>query len=172
MVTDLIVFCLVVITSFFILLVLPNILSIWQGGCSIFDQYLGWTTGAKCTPPITIQVIFKPEYLPLVADHALYSLLASTDSSTGLQIQELLAYGAEKKKKSFDLDVNGKTVKIDLEQIIEEKMKFLVPENDYNLVVVQRGINFASKEFQTKYKSTATISLSGLGKSMVVLYLG
>jgi hypothetical protein len=155
LVAELVSFCLVVVTSFIIYLTLPNIIAAWETA-----------TGKS---PITVKVVMTPEFLPLTADHTLRALLASTDDQTGMQVQELLAYAAKEKNTNFNL-ADGKSV--DLEKVIDKKINFLVPEMDYNIVVIDKNIDIGNKKFASKFRSSSTITLPDLSRAEVILYLG
>jgi len=170
LVTTFVAFILSVITAFIIFLILPNILAVWQ-----------FITGH---PPILINIVVKPEFIPLTADHSLYSLLSSTDEQTGKSVQELLAYAAMNRNTSFVLKENGKSFNIDLKKIVDSKMKFLLPDFDYNLVVTNRfsigneylgqtpPSNQAEQLKKVKSRSSSTITLPDLSKVEVKLFIG
>jgi len=179
-----ILFVLIAFTCFVILLFLPNFLWLWQT--------IGGYVGAH--PPVTIQAVFRPSYVPLTADHALFSLLASTEEKTGKQVQELLAYAVFYGKKEFKVD----GVKVNMDEIINSKLKALVPDKDFALFV--KSENYQDLEFGNPnlladftvsqdycptpspmslisptpihYMSVSTLTLPDLSKSYVVLYLG
>jgi len=166
-----IAFIISIITAFIIFLILPNILAVWQ-----------FVTGH---PPILINIVVKPEYIPLTADHGLYSLLSSTDDQTGKSVQELLAYAAMNSNTSFVLKEKGKVFDVDLKKIVESKMQFILPDFDYNLVVTNRfsigneflgqtktSQNPAEQSKPVKSKSTSTITLPDLSKVEVKLFIG
>ena len=170
--TTFIAFILSIITALIIFLILPNILAAWE-----------FITGH---PPILIDVVVKPEQIPLTADHTLYSLLSSTDEQTGKSVQELLAYGAMYRNTSFVLKDEGKSFNVDLKTIVDSKMKFILKDFDYNLVVVNRfgignenlGVTLTSSQGTTKQiktvksRSSSTITLPDLSTVNVVLYMG
>ncbi len=108
-------------------MVLPNFLWGWQ-------TISGWT-GGLLHAPITVKVVLKPEHTPLTADHALFTLLASTENKTGKQVQELLAYGFYYDTQS--LKINGET--IDLKEVINSKIKLMAPDKDYYLKIEKNG---------------------------------
>lgn len=167
-----IVFIIVSVTSLIFIFVLANILFAYQ------------TVTGK--PPIIFDVVVKPEYIPLLADHSLYTLLSSTDEGTGKQVQELLAYSAFQGKTSIDISGKGK---VDVEKIVDEKMKFILPDKEYNLVIQGTSINLGNNNLgittnvpspqsttastQTySSKSVSTITLPNLKKVEVILYIG
>jgi hypothetical protein len=174
---------LIIFTFAFLILILPNMLYGWQS----VNQALG------LRPPMTVQVVIKPEHIPLTADHTLFSLLASTDTTTGLQVQDLLAYASFYGNKQFK--ING--VDVDVNQIVSQKMNFLTDKSYYILVAKTYGnsiIEFGNPrltfDFTQKleacgstsilttlgpvanYKSMSTLTLPNLDRAYVVLYLG
>src|SRR5438445_152370 len=117
-------FILVMVTAFVILLVLPNILWVWQrfsqGPCKIDITKLIFNACPQA--PVTLETVIKPEYFPLTSDHALFSLLAANDTSTGgLQIQELLALSAF--HNSPTVSYGGQDY--DVKSIVKEKLDYL-----------------------------------------------
>ena len=167
------VFLLLCITAFVIFFSLSGILWGYQ------------TTTGK--PPIVFEVVIRPEHLPLEADHALFALLSSTDKNTGKQIQELLAYSVLQGKASIDLPGKGK---VDVEKIVDDKMKFILPDKEYKLVVQGTSISFGNKNVGVTIRtplptsvlvssedffplrSISTITLPDLKKVEVILYTG
>lgn len=119
-----------------------------------------------------IRVIQKPMFIPLTTDRALFSLLSTTDEDSNKQIQELLAYSVFYGKKQFTLNENGNTIDIDLSEIIDSNLKYLLPDLDYRLVVYGTRIEFGKKEFVSNYSSSTTLTLPDLKKFEVVLYVG
>ncbi|MBS3054873.1 MAG: hypothetical protein J4452_00065 [Candidatus Aenigmarchaeota archaeon] len=180
----LIIFVVIVVTSLLVFLVLPNIISVWESSCDFVSNVVSTVTLQQvknaCTKsPVQIEVVIKPEYLPLVADHALRALLETTDSSSGKQVQELLAYGVQNKKPTFSLD--GKNV--ELEKIVDDKMNSLLPDREYSLVV-SNLFNFGNPNLGdllrpasgdagnfTKYKSSTTLTTPDMKKVQVVLFI-
>ena len=185
----LVIFVAVVALSFIILLILPNVYAAWSGACDFTSTVVSTVTFNSiqniCTKsPIQIEAVIKPEYLPLTADHALLSLLESTDSASGKQIQELLAYGVLNGKSTFSLD--GKN--IDLNKVIDEKMNSLLPNRDYYLVIKSGLLSFGNKNIvQTQptqpqqrlgtkepvdqYRSSTTLTSPDLKKIQVVMFV-
>lgn len=171
---NIVVFILVALTTLIIIFTLPNILSVYKT-----------LTGSS---PIVIDVIFKPEYIPLSADHALFTLLSSTDPKTGKQIQELFAYAVAQGKTSFDLSTDGHKTNVNLENTVDGMMEFILPNNKYEIVVKNTNIDIGNKGLaaagsasrsetssnQEIYvaKSTTTLTLSNLKKVEVILYIG
>jgi len=182
----LIIFVVVVVTALLVFLVLPNIISVWEASCDFISDAISTVTLQQvknaCTKsPVQIDVVVKPEYLPLTADHALRSLLETTDRGSGKQVQELLAYAVLNQKATFSLD--GKN--IDLQKIIDEKMNFLLPGKQYNLVVKSGLLNFGNQNLAElssetpqdqvgklpKYRSSTTLTTPDLKKVQVVLLI-
>jgi hypothetical protein len=183
-----VIFVCIVVTSMIVFLILPNVIAVWDATCDIVSNTISTVTFQQvknaCTKsPVQIEVIIKPEYLPLTADHTLRSLLESTDSSSGKQIQELLGYAVVNKKSTFSLD--GKN--IDLEQIIDQKMSVLSENKDYYLnvkngVLIYGDPNIGEvvrpakseagniKIYQT-YKSSTTLTTPDMKKVQVVLII-
>src|SRR5438309_10265788 len=126
---------LVTVTCFIIILVLPNILWIWtrfsQGPCKV-DIAAKLIFYACPQAPVTLETVFKPEYIPLTADHALFTVLETNDTSTGLQVQELLALAAFQGSDIITLNGNSYNVS----KIVESKLDFLVSTFNYNFILV------------------------------------
>ncbi|MFH0710996.1 MAG: hypothetical protein V1944_00290 [Candidatus Aenigmatarchaeota archaeon] len=179
----LVIFVVVIVTSFLVFLVLPNIISVWESSCDFVSDAVSTITFQQvknaCTKsPVQIEVVIKPEYLPLTADHALRSLLETTDSASGKQVQELLAYGVMNKNAKFSLEGN----EIDLEKIMDQKMNSLLPDKEYNLVVKSGLLNFGNPSLAEvrsesleagmfpQYRSTTTLTTPDLKKVQVVLF--
>jgi len=120
---------------------------------------------------VEIEVIEKPVLIPLTADHALYSLLATTDDNSGKQIQELLAYSVFYGKKDFTLNENSNTIDINLTEIIDSNLKYLLPGRDYNLAVQGTKIEFGKKHFTSNFSSTTTLTLPDLRSFEVILHV-
>lgn len=182
----LIIFVVIVVTSLLVFLVLPNIISVWESSCDFVSNVVSTVTLQQvknaCTKsPVQIEVVIKPEYLPLAADHALRALLETTDSSSGKQVQELLAYGVQNKKPTFSLD--GKNV--ELEKIVDDNMKTLLPNREYSLVV-SNLFNFGNPDLNillrpvknepgaftpVNFKSSTTLTTPDLKKVQLVLFI-
>jgi len=186
LVATLILFVLVIITCFFILLILPNLLWAWQTAAGY----------VHAKGPVTVQVVIRPEHVPLTADHALFSLLSSTDNTTGKSFQELLAYAVYYGNTKFTID----GVDVNVERIIDSRMRFLVPDKDYYLEVAKEyretpsDIRIGNQNFRfnfteeielcgatstltlftppAKYMSRTTLTRPDLDKTNVILYLG
>ena len=161
---------LVVITCFVILLVLPNILWIWtrfaQGACKFDPSHLFFGCPQA---PVTLETVIKPEYIPLTADHMLFTLLSSNDSSTGLQIQELLALSASQVSDTIILNGNSYNVT----QIVQGKLDFLRSDFNYNFVVYSNPqIQIGKSDITPQFFSTSSITLPDLSKDKVELILG
>ncbi|MCS7106227.1 MAG: hypothetical protein NZ942_02845, partial [Candidatus Aenigmarchaeota archaeon] len=140
--------------------------------------------------PATVKVSINPLHIPLTADHALFTLLASTETKTNKQIQELLAYGAAEKNKK--INVNGND--IDLDEIIKRKMEIIVPNKIYYIAVrdgKENVLEFGNPEIETeefnpcnfgsmltyfdfggRYSSTTTLTLPNLQRLRVILVIG
>jgi hypothetical protein len=158
-------FVFIAITCLIILLILPNLLFVWRSVAEAPGLDL------VIRPPVTIDVIFKPEYYPLTADHALYSLLASTDVKTGKSVQELLAYASFYGSTEFDLEGEPPSIlRVNVGNIVDSKMKFLVPDKDYSLII-SPNIRIG-KSFESEYTSISTLTLPNLEKAKIILYLG
>src|SRR5437867_6979748 len=120
---EVVLMILVVVTCFLILFILPNLLWIWQNfSKTVCSFQIGVINGCP-KPPVTLETIIKPEYIPLTADHALFSLLDSKDRTTGLEIQEILALATNQKSKT--VTISGSTYDLDL--IVQQKMNVLAP---------------------------------------------
>jgi hypothetical protein len=157
----LLMFVVIVLTSLLIFLVLPNMISIWNASCDVVSQTISTITlqnvkNACTKSPVQIEVVIKPEYLPLTSDHALRSLLQTTDEGSGKTVQELLAYAVENKKATFSLD--GKS--IDVEKVVDKEMNSLLPDRQYNLVVKSGLLNFGNQNLNELYQIS-----QGLGNS-------
>jgi hypothetical protein len=182
LVTNIILFAIVVLTCFILLMLLPNFLWGWQ--------YASGFTFGLLHAPVTVKVVLTPLYSPLTADHALFTLLGSTDTKTNKQVQELLAYGALEGKKIIVVDGND----VDLEELIKTKMNAILPDKSYYLAVRREKENvleFGTSEIETenyepcniesmltyfsfggRYASTATLTLPNLERLRVVLVIG
>lgn len=181
-VTEAILFAIVVLTCFIILMLLPNFLWGWQ--------YVSGLTHGWLHAPVTVKVTLNPLHTPLTSDHALLTLLGSTETKTNKQVQELLAYGALEKSKKIVVDNN----EIDLEELIRTKMETIIPNRDYYLAVRNEEENileFGNSEIETKeynpcnlgsmltyfqfggrYSSYTTLTLPNLQKLKVILVTG
>lgn len=162
-----IIFVLIIIICYLILFFLPNILYLWKGVTEVP------IVGGAFLPPATLVVVLEPLYLPLTGDHTLFTLLHTTEETTGLEIQELLAYAVY--SGSPIVTANGKTV--DVKDAIQKEMKFIIPEGSmgYNLVVISEDAKIFSvgtRDFETKYFSSTTLTLPDLRKVEVYLYIG
>ena len=124
--------------------------------------YLHWITG----PIAVIEIVVKPEYFPVLADHALISLLEVRDENTGKSMQELLAISAY--QGSERIVVDGQT--IDLKSIIDEQMKFMLPDKNYRIVV--GSLEFGKEDLGSEQFSVTEIRLQNLRKKDVYLYIG
>ena len=182
----LVIFVVIAVTSLLIFLILPNILSVWEASCDLLSSSLKPITiplniKNPCTKsPVQIYVVVKPEYLPLTADHALRSLLESTDLDSGKQVEELLAYGVLNGKATFSLENKN----VDLEKIIGQKMNSLLPDRDYNLIVKSGLLNFGNQNLPNlenemsrdqykipQYRSSTTLTTPDLKKVQVILFI-
>lgn len=174
----LIIFVIIMVTSLFVFLVLPNIISVWNASCDALSNVVSTITlnsvkNACTKSPVQIIVVVKPEYLPLTTDHALRSLLESTDSNSGKSVQELLGYGVFNKNTVYNLNGNS----VDLTKIIDDDMNVLLPDKDYNLVVNSGLLNFGNQNLAqlslgstTVYHSSTTLTTPDLHKVQVVLF--
>jgi hypothetical protein len=127
----------------------------------LIGPYLHMITG----PVAVIEIVVKPEYFPVLADHALISLLEVTDENTGKSIQELLAIAVSEGSKSITVD--GETV--DLESIIDEEMEFMLPDKNYRLLAGY--LEFGKQDLGLEQFSVTEIRLSNLRKEDVYLYI-
>ena len=165
-----------------LLLISGILLPVWRTSCDVFSAITSPLMKNPCTKsPIQIDVIIKPEYLPLIADDALKSLLVSTDTGSGKQVQEILAYGVQNKNPTFSLD--GKNV--DLTKIIDEKMNVLLPGKQYELIVKSGLLTFGYEGLSQSltgqnqvgelsiptYKSSTTLTTPDLKKVQLVLFI-
>ncbi len=164
-------------------MLLPNFLWGWQ--------YASGFTFGILHAPVTVKVVLHPLYSPLTADHALFTLLGSTDKQTNKQIQELLAYGALEGNKRIVVDGN----EVDLEELIKSKMNAILPAGKTYYLAVRREkenvLEFGTSEIETEkyepcniesmltyfnlggsYASTATLTLPNLEKLRVILVIG
>src|SRR5438445_10656406 len=173
---------LVTVTCFIIILVLPNMLWIWtrfyQGSCKVDIAKLIFYACPQA--PVTLETVFKPEYIPLTADHALFTVLETNDTSTGLQIQELLALAAFQGSDIITLNGNSYNVS----KIVESKLDFLVSTFNYKFILVSpietnpssfivspSIIQIGKYDISPQYFSMTSITLPDLKKTTVMLML-
>lgn len=145
--TDIILLIFLVVFSAIFLLIVP---------------YLYWITG----PVAVIEIVVKPEYFPVLADHALISLLEVTEEDTGKSLQELLAIAVSEGSKTITVD--GQT--INLENMIDEQMKFILPDKNYRIVIGY--LDFGKRDLGEEQFSVTQIRLPDLKKVDVYLYIG
>ena len=147
---------------FLIDIVLLIFLVVFSAIFLLIVPYLHWITG----PVAVIEIVVKPEYFPVLADHALMSLLEVTDEDSGKSIQELLAIAVS--EGSETITVNDQT--IDLESMIDEEMKFMLPDKNYRLVV--GSLEFGKEGSGLDQFSVTEIRLTNLRRKDVYLYIG
>lgn len=150
----------------------------------LFFLFLGaWKFVSNSVPfvksPILLETVIVPEYQPLSSDHALFSLLYSTDQKTKKTIHELLAYSVSYGKYNFQVD----GVDVDVEETVKEKMVFFYPKKEYFILFPQQQMFLGSSSvslshcsnligvFECTSGATSTITLPDLKKAEVQLWV-
>jgi hypothetical protein len=185
MIEDIIIFIAAVIISMIFLIMLPTLMLAFQEARR--TPVIG-VLAPKSPSLVTVEIVLKPKYFPVLADHALLTLLRT--NTTGRSMQDILMWAVY-----FDtLDLNCSTragfmhlcwpsdavphteldgvnsEEIDVIGLVDGIMKFVLPELDYYLAV--GDLDFGRVGIEPQWVAETQLSLPDLSKKRVTLYLG
>lgn len=154
MIEDIVIFAITVIVIFIYLMIAPNLIMLMGK-----TPFVG-------TAFVTVETVIKPRYFVPLASHTLKSLLLSHDLDTGMSVREILSVSAYTGRKEVEID--GKIVNV--EEIVNKKMKFFLPSKDFLLIVGR--LKFGNTNLKSEYSASTYITLPNGKEVKVILYVG